>query len=148
MSLPQTLSSLPDPAGQDRRLFAGSVATALLLFAGALGSVASAEEIGSHALEGAGIGAMLTAVLGFALLDRAVAQLGSAHGSNRMGILLLGIAGLVWAMIRVGLGDVWIVPAVTGLLWITMQAAFFTEPADEPDTDEVAQEDAPAPDPT
>ena len=130
----------PMAPAQDRRLLASGLLTALLLATAAVGSVASADDISSTALEGAGIGAMITAGLAFGLVDQSVRQLGSAPGSSRMGLVILGLLGLLWGAARVGLGDVWVVPAMTGLLFVTMQAAFFTEPVDEDEEEEGAED--------
>lgn len=132
--------SRPIAPAQDRRLLATGLLTALLLATAAVGSVVSAEDIASSALEGAGIGAMITAGVAFGMVDQSVRQLGSPPGASRMGIVSVGLLGLLWGMVRIGLGDPWIVPAMTGLLFVTLQAAFFTEPKDE--DEEVSAEQA------
>ncbi len=142
-----TAEPRPIAPAQDHRLLASGLLSALLLATAAVGSVASADDITSTALEGAGIGAMITAGLAFGMLDQSVRQLGSAPGSSRMGMVILGLLGLLWGAVRVGLGDVWVVPAMTGLLFVTMQAAFFTEPVDEEEEEgaEDVADDATAP---
>lgn len=123
---------------QSKRIAASSFLTAGLLALGSLGAVATAEDLTSHALEGAGIGAMCTAALAFAVVDAGVKQFDSEDGSSRMPLVILGVVGLAWGMIRVGLGDAWIIPGISGLLWMTMQAAFFTEPVEDEEEEPAA----------
>lgn len=121
---------------QSKRIAASSFISAGLLLVAAVGAVASADGVASQSLEGAGLGAMVSAALAMAIVDAGIKQFDSQDGSSRMPMVLLGLAGLCWGMVRIGLQDPWIIPAMAGLLWLTMQAAFFTEPVDDPDESE------------
>jgi len=128
---------------QSKRIAASSFVTSGLLMVAALGSVVSSEDVASQALDGTGLGALCTAGLGLAIIDAAVKQFDSEDGSSRMPMVLLGLLGLFWGMVRIGLGDPWIIPAVSGLLWLTMQAAFFTQPVDDEEDEPVTADSGP-----
>lgn len=133
-----------------KRLAISGAITILCLMASAAVSLLGEGEVASHAFEGTGIGAVFTTLLALALGDAVARGWNQADGSNRMPVIKIGLLGIVWGCIRVGMGDVSMIPAITGLTWLCLQAALFVDPAEDPEqtTDEVVPA-APSPaDPT
>jgi hypothetical protein len=106
--------------------------TALLLLVDAVATLVAAGDGGlaGAGLAGAGIGAVLSVALAYGVADAVVRQWGSVDGERRPALMGIGLAGILWGCIRVGLGDPLIVPALFGLVWLFTQAWLFAEPDD------------------
>lgn len=120
-------------AREDIRIAVSAACTVVLLLTAALGSLATAGEdgIGAHAIEGVGIGAVLTVLVALGLADAAARQWGTPNGAGRTPVIYIGIAGIIWCCVRVGLGDVWIVPGLVGLSWCVVLASLCVQPDDD-----------------
>jgi hypothetical protein len=113
------------------RIAISAAITVVLLLASAVASVAGDAELAGSALDGAGIGAVFTTMVALGLADAAARGWRQPDGGDRMPVVRIGLLGILWGCIRVGLGDPTIVPAIAGLTWCCVQGALFIEPKEE-----------------